>query len=97
MTATLFAMPLLRALGGEREAAPVFVQATLGKEMQVKPGPTKFLPARLEGSVRGTTVRPTGWQGSGDLHSNARANCYVVIPPERDSVAVGEIVSVLLR
>ena len=97
VTATLFAMPLLRALGGERGAAPHFAQAVLAGELRVKPGTTKFLPARLESSHTGASVRPTGWQGSGDLHANARANCYLVLPEQQSAAAEGDILMVLLR
>lgn len=97
VTATLFAMPMLRALGGEREARPMFAQAVLTEEVTVRPGLTRFLPARMESSLAGATVRPTGWQGSGDLHSNARANCYLVVLPENEILKAGEAVSVLMR
>lgn len=97
VTATLFAVPLLRALGGESNAAAVFAQATLAEEVQVRPGLTRFLPARVESSLRGATVKPTGWQGSGDLHSNARANCYLVVPPDRERMQAGEAAAVLLQ
>lgn len=97
VTATLFAMPLLRALGGEAVAGPVFVGATLTEAVAVRPGLTRFLPARMESALGGATVRPTGWQGSGDLHSNARANCYLVVPSTVEGLAAGDAVTVLLR
>jgi molybdopterin molybdotransferase len=37
------------------------------------------------------------WQGSGDIVALARANCFLVVPPERDNVDQGERVLVLLR
>ena len=97
VTALLFAMPMLRALGGEAGAAPLFVGAILAAEVKVKAGLTRFLPARLTSSLHAATVAPTGWQGSGDLNSNARANCYLVVPPEVESLAAGATVTVLLR
>lgn len=97
VTALLFAMPMLRALGGETAPAPVFVGATLFTEVTVRPGLTRFLPARLSCSLHAVTVEPTGWQGSGDLHSNARANCYLVVPPDAETMAAGSTVTVLLR
>ena len=97
VTATLFAMPLLRALGGEQPTGPVFVGATLTEAVAVQPGLTRFLPARMESTLTGASVRPTGWQGSGDLHSNARANCYLVVPPTVDGLSEGDAVAVLLR
>ncbi len=97
VTATLFALPLLRALGGEVASGPVFAGAVLTETVAVRPGLTRFLPARMKSSLDGATVRPTGWQGSGDLHSNARANCYLVVPPAVESLDAGAAVTVLLR
>lgn len=97
VTALLFAMPMLRALGGELLAAPLFVGATLAIDVAVRPGLTRFLPARLTTTLHAVTVAPTGWQGSGDLNSNARANCYLVVPPDVESLAAGATVTVLLR
>jgi molybdopterin molybdotransferase len=42
-------------------------------------------------------VKVVGWQGSGDLTANARANCYAVLPPERERFSAGEIITILLR
>ena len=97
VTATLFAMPMLRALAGEPNPTPVFANATLTGPVAVRPGLTRFLPARITSSLTGATVQPTGWQGSGDLHSNARANCYLVVPPTAETLAAGSAVTVLLR
>lgn len=105
VTALLFAMPLLRALGGEGCMAtgerattqPFFANALLGEALDVRPGLTRFLPALLTSSLEGATVRTTGWQGSGDLNANARANCYLVVSPTASTLAVGSTVTVLLR
>jgi len=37
------------------------------------------------------------WQGSGDIAALARANCYVVIPRDREQIDSGEWVSLLMR
>ncbi len=105
VTAILFAMPLLRALGGEgsggdagrRPPPPYFAQATLSEEVKVKPGLTRFLPAVLSSGLDGATVRTIGWQGSGDLHANARADCYLVVAPDAEVLRSGEVVTILLR
>jgi molybdopterin molybdotransferase len=41
-------------------------------------------------------VRPTGHQGSGILSSMAKADCFIVLEPERQGVAAGETVQVQL-
>ena len=44
----------------------------------------------------GVTVKLVGWQGSGDLAANARANCYAELLPGVE-YGVGDVVRVLLR
>lgn len=87
-----FVEPLLRLLGGEAGAKPKWAQATLLAEVAGKPGITRLLPARMEG----IGVRVVGWQGSGDLAANARANCYAKFLPGKD-YRKGEVIRVLLR
>lgn len=87
-----FAGPFLRALGGAQAPAPRWAQATLAAAAGGKPGLTRLLPARLEG----TSVQLVPWQGSGDLAANARANCYAELLPGRDHAA-GEVIRILLR
>jgi molybdopterin molybdotransferase len=55
------------------------------------------LPGLLEGSLDQTTVRLAPWKGSGDVVGTARANCWLVIPPDREQIPAGELVSVLPR
>jgi molybdopterin molybdotransferase len=73
------------------------VQAKLKADFKTKPGLTRFLPARVFGSHANPEVELVGWQGSGDIVSVARANCFLVVPPDRERIAAGEQVSVLLR
>jgi molybdopterin molybdotransferase len=61
-------------------------------EVRVKTGLTRFLPARLvDGDVE-TVI----WQGSGDLASTSRSNCFLVVPPDQPALVAGETVSILL-
>ena len=92
-----FVEPLLRALSGEGLQGPRFVQATLTEEVAGKPGLMRILPARLTADRVRSTVKLVGWQGSGDLAANARANCYAVLPPERERFLAGEVITILLR
>ena len=91
-----FVEPLLRAMCGAGVAGPKFVQATLGEDVRGKAGLTRVLPARLRFDLERPEVRLVGWQGSGDLAANARANCYAVLPVGRD-LRAGDVISVLLR
>lgn len=92
-----FVEPFLRVMCGEDVSGSRFVQATLAEDVAGKAGLMRVLPARLTGSVQGATVRLVGWQGSGDLAANARANCYAVLVPEKSEFRAGDVVAVLLR
>jgi len=60
-------------------------------------GLTRFLPAVLSGGLFDPVVEIAPWQGSGDLQAAARANCYVVVPPDRELLAAGETISILMH
>ena len=74
-----------------------FLQARLKSEITTKTGLKRFLPAILSGEFENTEVELVAWHGSGDVAAMARANCYVVIPPDRERIAAGESVAVLMR
>jgi molybdopterin molybdotransferase len=65
--------------------------------IKTKIGLKRFLPASLTGEFESAEVELVRWQGSGDIAAVTRANCYVVIAPERERIEAGEWVSVLLR
>ena len=92
-----FVQPLLRALAGAAVQGPHFVQATLAEDARGKPGLMQVLPARLTADRVRPEVQLVSWQGSGDLAANARANCYAVLPPEKERFAAGEVITILLR
>ncbi len=59
-------------------------------------GLKRFLPAILSGEFEQAEVELLRWQGSGDIAATARANCYIVIPPDRERIAPGEWVPILV-
>lgn len=93
----LFARPLIEALVGLDPRKLAFVHARLKSAIKTKPGLTRFLPALLSGEFKNNEVELVQWQGSGDLASMARSNCYIVIQPDREAIPAGEFVPVLLR
>ena len=93
----LFVAPFLRALAGEIDPHPQFAEARLAHPVPGGPAVTRFLPAELTSSWSSVSVALVGWQGSGDMASNARANCYCVLPPHSGELAAGDAVRVLLR
>jgi molybdopterin molybdotransferase len=97
VTFELFARPVIEALVGMAPRKLVFLHARLKSEIKTKAGLKRFLPAILSGEFEHAEVELTGWHGSGDIAAAARANCYVVIPPDRDRIPVGEWVPLLLR
>lgn len=96
VTFALFVHPLLCALAGDDNRVPRFALARLGAEVRTKPGLTRFLPAILAGGPS-AEVTPVEWQGSGDLANTAAANCFLMVPPDRDCLAPGDVVSILLN
>jgi molybdopterin molybdotransferase len=92
-----FVAPMLRAMCGAGVHAPNFAQATLGEDVAGKAGVMRVLPARLTADRVRPEVRLVRWQGSGDLAANARANCYAVLPPEKERFTAGDVITVLLR
>ena len=92
-----FVAPLLRAMQGATVRRPQFTQATLGEAIAGKPGLMRVLPAWLSANRVKPEVKLVPWQGSGDLVANARANCYAVLPPDRERFAAGDVITVLLR
>jgi molybdopterin molybdotransferase len=92
VTFSLFVEPLLGALCGDTCREPRFAQARLARDVKVQTGLTRFLPAMLVD----VTVEPVVWQGSGDLASTSRSNCFLVVPPDRPLLTAGETVTILL-
>jgi len=97
VTFELFVTPAIDLLSGA-EARPLpLVEARLGEALHEKSGLAHFLPARVEWRRGAPEVKALKWQGSGDIAALAKANCFLVVPADRDKIAAGERVSVLLR
>jgi len=97
VTFELFARPMLEALAGQAARKLMFLHARLKKEIRIKTGLKRFLPAILAGEFEDCGVELVRWQGSGDIAATARANCYIVIPDDREHIAAGEWVAVMMR
>jgi molybdopterin molybdotransferase len=95
VTFEIFARAALERLSGVEHPMLPLLRARLIREFRHKPGLTRFLPARL--SEDGSTVEPTGWQGSGDIPSLARANAFLVAEADRESWPEGDDIRVLLK
>jgi molybdopterin molybdotransferase len=96
VTFELFARPMLEALSGMSPRQLTFPHARLKSDIRVKTGLTRFLPAILSGKYADSYAEPVPWQGSGDIAARSRANCYIVVPPDRGHIPAGEWVAVML-
>jgi molybdopterin molybdotransferase len=97
VTFELFVTPAIDLLSGAQARALPLVEARLGEALTEKPGLAHFLPARLEWRGRAPEVKALKWQGSGDITALSKANCFLVVPADREKLEIGESVSVLLR
>jgi molybdopterin molybdotransferase len=97
VTFELFARPMLESLAGMHPRPLTFLYAHLKSAIRVKTGLARFLPAILSGEFEDSQVEIVPWQGSGDTAARARANCYIVIPPNREHILAGEWIAVMLR
>ncbi len=97
VTFELFARQMVEALSGAQPERLKSAKAKLRKDFRTKTGLTRFLPALLAGGLDDPKVEVVPWQGSGDMLAAARANCYLVVPPDREKLAKGEMVTVVMR
>lgn len=96
VTFELFASMMVRALSGAAPEPRRGTMARLAKPVKVKTGLTRFLPARLSGKWNEAEVEAVQWQGSGDVAAFARADCLLVVPPDREQFEVGTMMTVFL-
>jgi molybdopterin molybdotransferase len=97
VTFELFAHPMVDALSGASPRTLTFLHSRLKSEIRVNPGLTRFLPAILSGEYENSHAELVPWQGSGDIAARSRANCYIVIPPDRECIHAGEWVAIVQR
>lgn len=96
-TFDLFVRPVVDALSGATPGRTPAVAARLKKAVKTKTGLTRFLPAILQGPLYDPEVEIVPWQGSGDLLAASRANCYLVLSPDRETIDAGEMVTIVMR
>jgi len=97
VTFELFVRPIIDALAGATPQKLFFLRAQLKSEIKTKTGLKRFFPAMLSGEFEQAEVELMPLQGLGYIAATARANCYVVIPPDREKLAAGEWVAVLRK
>jgi molybdopterin molybdotransferase len=86
---------LLTMMGRSDTDLPL-VRAKAETSMRKKPGRTEYQRGILELKNGEWSVRLTGAQGSGILHSMTEANCFVVLGHEQGAVKAGDYVEVMV-
>jgi molybdopterin molybdotransferase len=97
VTFELFVVPAIDLLSGALARPLPFLKATLADAMKEKPGMTHFLPARVQFDSGEARVKPLEWKGSGDTVAMAKANCFLVVAADVQTLAAGENANVLMR
>jgi len=89
--------PALLQLAGMQTVEPLVIPAIAGHAIRKKAGRSEFQRGIVGRNAHGALqVRLSGAQGSGVLRSMADANCIVVLAQDRENVAAGETVDVVL-
>ncbi len=96
VTFEMFARPAIYKMMGKRSWEKPAVEAVLDQPVANRDGRRVFVRAIVEKRDGGYRAFLTGPQGSGVLTSMSRANGLVVIPEDRQEVAAGEVVRVLM-
>ncbi len=91
ITFTLFGLPLLRHMQGDRRPIPPLRRAALTSPLRQKPGRRGFYRATLEGD----RVTLLSNQASGAVTAMAWANCLVVVPEDVSELPAGALTEVL--
>ena len=97
VTFELLAVPAIDILsGGDARPLP-WLRAKLSRGVEQKAALTHFLPAALDWTNGEPTVSELPWQGSGDIATLARGNCFLVVHQSKLKLAAAEWVDVLPR
>ncbi|MGB0034266.1 MAG: gephyrin-like molybdotransferase Glp [Candidatus Acidiferrales bacterium] len=97
VTFELLVVPAIDCLNG-REPQPLpFFKTKLARPVEKKAALTHFLPARVSWKGEDATVEELSWEGSGDIGSVVRGNCFLVVHDTKLKLAAGEWVDVLPR
>ena len=98
-TFLLFGARVLGALAGIAHAGPRFALAQLARDVKGKPDLTRFVPSFCNFDPRAgelPEVKTVSSQGSGDLASFSRSNCFLVVPEGAERLKAGSTVRILL-
>ena len=96
ITFECFVRPVLGRMCGMKQPELKRVHGVLAEDVRQTPGRTAFLPARVDWTQNGWTVRPISWKNSADMIGFSKANATLIFPGARNLLPCGEIVEVML-
>src|SRR5580700_6230162 len=97
VTFELFVVPAIDLLSGHTPHPLRVLKARLAHPVNEKPPLAHFLPARLSWPNGEATVEMIHWEGSGDIGSVVKGNCFLVVHESKLHFAAGEMADVLPR
>lgn len=97
VTFELFTTPAMDILCGTEPRPLPLMKAKLEKSVEQKAPLTHFLPAKVEWRNGEAIVSELPWQGSGDIATLGRGNCFLVVHQTKRTLAAGDLVDVLPR
>lgn len=90
------AVPFIRRVSGQQQAQNPRFMVPSSCKINKRSGRTDFQRGIFSVENGVPSVCTTGSQGSGILRSMSRANCYIILEQQRESVAEGDLVCVEL-
>jgi molybdopterin molybdotransferase len=97
VTFEILAVPAIEAMSGHTPGSLHLFKAKLAHPLDEKPPLAHFLPARVQWPCGEATVETLHWEGSGDIGSVVRGNCFLLVHESRLKLEAGEIVDILPR
>jgi len=97
VTFELFVATAVDLLSGTEPRELPLMQARLAEPLHEKPGLRHFLPARVQRQGSDLIAAALKWHGSGDIAALGKANGFIVVPEDRETMDAGEPVAVLMR
>jgi molybdopterin molybdotransferase len=97
VTFELFVVPAIELLSGFSPHPLTLFKAKLSHPVNEKPPLAHFLPARVSWPGGEPTVEVIHWEGSGDIGSVVRGNCFLAVLESKLVYAAGDWASVLPR
>lgn len=96
ITFECFVRPVLGRMCGMNQPELHRAHGTLVEDVRQTPGRTAFLPARIEWTSNGWSVRPISWKNSADMVGFSGANATIIFPGESSLLSRGETVEIMI-